>query len=77
MNSVDLYGRVRRACHVEGMSPRAAARHLGSDRKTMAKILTHAVSPECWRQILPGAIRRSAIDPPSTMKGAPRNARSR
>ena len=45
MYSVDLYSRVRRACHVEGMSKSAAARHFGIDRKTIAKILVHAVPP--------------------------------
>ena len=35
MYSVELYNRVRRACHVDGMSERAAARHFGIDRKTV------------------------------------------
>ena len=39
MYSVDLYSRVRRACHVEGMSKSAAARLFGIDRKTVAKML--------------------------------------
>ena len=45
MYSVELYGRVRRACHVDGMSVRAAARHFGIDRKTVSKILKHSVPP--------------------------------
>ena len=45
MYSVDLYSRVRRACHVDGMSNSAAARLFGIDRKTVAKILKHAVPP--------------------------------
>lgn len=45
MYSVDLYNRVRRACHVEGMSKSAAARFFGIDRKTVAKILKHALPP--------------------------------
>ena len=45
MYSVDLYSRVRRACHVEGMSKSAAARRFGLDRKTVAKMLEHAVPP--------------------------------
>ncbi len=34
MYSVELYSRVRRACHVGGMSERAAG-HFGIDRKTV------------------------------------------
>ena len=45
MYSVELYSRVRRACHVDGMSERAAAGHFGIDRKTVSKILKHAVPP--------------------------------
>ena len=45
MYSVDLYSRVRRACHVEGMSNSAAARLFGVDRKTVSKILKHSVPP--------------------------------
>ncbi|MEM7237432.1 MAG: hypothetical protein AAF501_06365 [Pseudomonadota bacterium] len=42
---MDLYNRVRRACHIEGMSKSAAARLFGIDRKTVAKILQHALPP--------------------------------
>lgn len=45
MYAVDLYGRVRRACHVDGMSKSEAARMFGIDRKTVAKILKHSVPP--------------------------------
>ncbi len=45
MYAVGLYNRVRRACHVEGMSSRAAAQYFGIDRKTVSKILKHAVPP--------------------------------
>lgn len=45
MYSVELYNRVRRACHVEGMSKSAAARMFGIDRKTVSKILKHSVPP--------------------------------
>lgn len=34
MYSVDLYSRVRRACHVEGMNKSAAGRLFGIDRKS-------------------------------------------
>jgi transposase len=45
MYSVDLYSRVRRACHVEGMSKSEAARLFNIDRKTVGKILEHSVPP--------------------------------
>jgi transposase len=45
MYSVELYNRVRRACHVEGMSKSEAARLFGIDRKTVSKILKHSVPP--------------------------------
>jgi hypothetical protein len=43
MYSVDLYNRVRLACHVDGMSKSAAGRLFGIDRRTVAKILLHSV----------------------------------
>jgi transposase len=42
---VELYARVRHACHVEGLSQREAARRFGIDPKTVAKMLRHAVPP--------------------------------
>ena len=45
MYSVDLYARVRRACHVDGLSKSATGRLFGIDRKTVTKILTHSVPP--------------------------------
>ena len=42
---VDLYRRVRLACHREGLSGREAARRFGIDRKTVTKILAHSVPP--------------------------------
>lgn len=45
MYSVELYARVRRACHVDGLSERAAARLFGIDRKTVSKLLKHTVPP--------------------------------
>ena len=52
MFSVELYGRVRHACHVEGLSQREAARRFGIDPKTVAKMLRHAVPPG-YRRIKP------------------------
>jgi len=60
MYSVDLYSRVRRACHVEGMSKSAAARHFGIDRKTVAKMLEHSVPPG-YRRTSPPV--RPKLDP--------------
>jgi transposase len=45
MKVVDLYARVRRACHAEGMSQREAARVFSIDPKTVAKMLRFAVPP--------------------------------
>jgi transposase len=39
MFSVELYGRVRHACHVEGLSQREAARRFGIHRGTVRKML--------------------------------------
>ena len=41
MYGVGLYARVRRSCHVEGMSIREAARVFGIDRRTVAKMLAY------------------------------------
>jgi transposase len=45
MFSVELYGRVRHACHVEGLSRREAARRFGIHRNTVRKMLAFAVPP--------------------------------
>ena len=45
MFSVELYGRVRHACHVEGLSIREAARRFGLHRNTVRKMLALAVPP--------------------------------
>ena len=50
MYSVELYSRVRRACHVDGMSERAAGRYFGIDRKTVSEILKHSVPPGYRRE---------------------------
>ena len=60
MYSVELYSRVRRACHVDGMSKSAAARHFGIDRKTVSKILKHSVPPGYRRE---GPPVRPKLDP--------------
>jgi hypothetical protein len=68
MYSVDLYARVRRACHVERMSKREAARVFGIDRKTVDKMLAHSVPPGYRRSrlstaVAKGATRRSKSGP--------------
>src|SRR3954451_8262625 len=45
MFSVELYGRVRHACHVEGLSQREAARRFGIHRTTVRKMLSFSVPP--------------------------------
>ena len=60
MYSVDLYSRVRRACHVDGMSKSAAARLFGVNRKTVSKMLEHAVPPGYCRK---GPPVRPKLDP--------------
>ena len=45
MKQVDLYGRVRHAVLVDGMSSREAARVFGIDPRTVAKMLAFSVPP--------------------------------
>jgi len=45
MYRVEIYGRVRRACLVEGLSRREAAKHFGIDRRSVAKMLEHSAPP--------------------------------
>lgn len=60
MHSVELYNRVRRACHVEGMSKREASRLFEIDHKTILKTLEHAVPPRYRRSKSPV---RPKLDP--------------
>ena len=45
MYSVELYARVRHACHVEGMSIREAARMFGLHRDTVRKMVRFSIPP--------------------------------
>ncbi len=45
MYTVELYSRVRRACHIEGMSIREAARIFGLHRDTVRKMLKYSAPP--------------------------------
>ncbi len=58
MYRVELYARVRRACHVEGMSVREASRVFGLDRKTVRKMLAFSVPPGYRRRERPARPRR-------------------
>ena len=60
MYSVDLYGRIRRACHVEGMSIREAARQFGVHRGTVRKMLKYSAPPG-YRRDTPRA--KPKLDP--------------
>ena len=60
MYRVELYGRVRRACHVDGMSIREAARLFGLHRDTVRKMLAFSVPPGYRRA---GPAPRPMLDP--------------
>jgi hypothetical protein len=53
MYSVELYSKIRRACHIEGMSIREAARVFGVHRKTVRKILRFSIPPGYQRSRAP------------------------
>ena len=60
MYRVELYQRVRRACHVEGMSIREAARQFGLHRDTVRKMLMYSLPPG-YQRSAPAA--RPKLDP--------------
>ena len=60
MYQVEIYGRVRRAVHVEGMSIREAARMFGLHRDTVRKMLRYSVPPGYRRDRPPS---RPKLDP--------------
>ena len=60
MKRVELYGRVRHAVIVQGMSRREAARDFGIDRRTVDKMLAFSVPPGYRRSKPP---RRPKLDP--------------
>jgi hypothetical protein len=45
MKQLDLYGRVRHAVLIEGISRREAARVFGIDPRTVGKMLVYSVPP--------------------------------
>ena len=60
MYKVELYARVRRACMVDGMSTREAARVFGLHRDTVRKMLEYSAPPGYRRESPP---RRPKLDP--------------
>jgi transposase len=65
MFSVELYGRVRHACHVEGVSQREAARRFGIHRNTVRKMPAFSAPPG-YRPAKPPP--RQAAAPPKTRR---------
>ena len=60
MYTVDLYRRVRLACHVEGLSQRQASDRFGIARETVKKMLLHSEPPGYRRREPP---RRPKLAP--------------
>jgi hypothetical protein len=60
MKRVELYGRVRHAALIGGMSRREAARKFGIDPRIVAKMLRFSV-PSAYRRRKP--VRRPKLDP--------------
>ena len=60
MKGVELYGRVRHAVQIEGLSRREAARRFGIDPRTVAKMMVFSVPPGYRRG---GAPKRPKLDP--------------
>jgi transposase len=60
MKGVELYGRVRYAVRVEGLSERAAARRFGIDPRTVSKMMQFSVPPG-YRRTKP--VVRPKLDP--------------
>ena len=60
MYTVDLYLRVRLACHVDGLSQREAASRFGIARETVRKMLRHSEPPGYRRHRPP---KRPKLDP--------------
>src|SRR5580704_14616332 len=60
MKGVELYGRVRCAVQIEGLSHREAARQFGIDPRTVAKMVKFSVPPGYVRKKPPA---RPKLDP--------------
>lgn len=57
---MEVYGRVRRAVHVDGMSVRQTAREFGLSRKTVRKMLEYSAPPGYQRK---APVRRPKLGP--------------
>ena len=62
MYTVDLYLRVRLACHVDGLSQREAASRFGIARETVRKMLRHS-EPPGYRRRQPPKRLKLAVPP--------------
>src|SRR5271170_7074270 len=60
MKNVELYGRVRYAVQIEGLSERAAARRFGLDPRTVSKMMKFSVPPGYVRKKAPA---KPKLDP--------------
>src|SRR6476659_2298478 len=63
MKGVELYGRVRHAVRIEGLSERAAARRFGLDPRTVNKMMKFAVPPGYVRKKPPAKPKLDAFIP--------------
>jgi len=63
MFSVELYGRVRHACQIEGLSQREVARRFGLHRNTVRKMLAFSVPPGYRRSKPPACPKLDPVTP--------------
>ena len=63
MKGVELYGRVRHAVRIEGLSERAAARRFGLDPRTVNKMMKFSVPPGYVRKKPPAKPKLDAFIP--------------
>ena len=67
MYTVDLYLRVRLACHVDGLSQREAASRFGIARETVRKMLRHS-EPPGYRRRQPPKRPKLAVPPINSVR---------
>src|SRR5271156_4545683 len=63
MKGVELYGRVRYAVQIEGLSHRAAARRFGIDPRTVAKMMKFTAPPGYVRTKPPAKPKLDSVHP--------------